>query len=84
MRSMDLHPHRYTRMAMLLHWLLAAIVIGMLSLGYILGEMSRGPTKDFYVGLHKSFGVLALMLVLLRIGWRLRRTPPPLPKLEPA
>ncbi len=74
---------RYSWQAMLLHWLLAAIVIGMLSLGYILGEMSRGPTKDFYVGLHKSFGVLALMLVLLRIGWRLRRTPPPLPLTVP-
>ena len=71
---------RYSWQAMLLHWLLAAIVIGMLSLGYILGEMSRGPTKDFYVDLHRSFGVLALMLVLCcAIGWRLRRTPPPLP-----
>ena len=74
---------RYSWQAMLLHWLLAVIVIGMLGFGYILGEMSRGPTKSFYVDIHRSFGVLALVLVLVRIGWRLRHPPPPLPPSVP-
>jgi cytochrome b561 len=68
---------------MLLHWLLAVIVIGMLCLGYLLDDMERGPTKTFYVDLHRSFGVLAFMLVLLRLWWRARRTPPPLPLTVP-
>ena len=74
---------RYSWQAMLLHWLLAIIVIGMLSLGYLLDDMARGPTKDFYVDLHRSFGVLALVLVLVRLWWRARRTPPPLPLTIP-
>ncbi|MDB5758676.1 MAG: cytochrome [Burkholderia sp.] len=74
---------RYSWQAMLLHWLLAVIVIGMLSLGYLLDDMERGPTKTFYVDLHRSFGVLAFMLVLLRLWWRARRTPPPLPLTVP-
>lgn len=70
---------RYTWQAMLLHWLLAIIVIGMLSLGYLLDDMPRGPTKVFYVDLHRSFGLVALALVLLRLWWRFRHPPPPLP-----
>ena len=70
---------RYSWQSMLLHWLLTVIVIGMLCLGYLLDGMPRGPDKNFYVGLHKSFGVLALVLVLLRLAWRARRAPPPLP-----
>jgi cytochrome b561 len=74
---------RYGWQAMLLHWLLAVIVIGMLCLGYLLDDMPRGPTKVFYVDLHRSFGVLALVLVLLRLLWRARHTPPPLPLTVP-
>lgn len=74
---------RYTWQAMLLHWLLAVIVIGMLSLGYLLDDMPRGPTKDFYVDLHRSFGVLALLLVLVRLWWRARHAPPALPPTMP-
>ena len=74
---------RYSWQAMLLHWLLAVIVIGMLCLGYLLDDMPRGPTKVFYVDLHRSFGILALLLVLLRLWWRAHRTPPPLPLSMP-
>ncbi|SMP55504.1 cytochrome b561 [Noviherbaspirillum suwonense] len=74
---------RYSWQAMLLHWLLAVIVIGMLCLGYLLDDMARGPTKDFYVEMHRSFGVTALVLVFLRLAWRMRRTPPPLPASVP-
>jgi cytochrome b561 len=74
---------RYSWQAMLLHWLLAAIVIGMLCLGYLLDDMPRGPDKVFYVNLHRSFGILALLLVLVGLGWRARRTPPPLPLSMP-
>ncbi|MET0961485.1 MAG: cytochrome b [Noviherbaspirillum sp.] len=75
---------RYTWQAMLLHWVLAVLVIGMLSLGYWLGEVPRDtPGRAFYVNLHKSLGVLALMLVLLRLGWRMNHRPPPFPSSMP-
>ena len=75
---------RYTWQAMLLHWLLAFLVIGMLCLGFWLGDVPKDtPARGFYVSLHKSFGVLALLLVLLRLGWRATHRPPPLPSTMP-
>jgi len=75
---------RYTWQAMLLHWLLAVLVIGMLWLGYSLDDIPRNtPARGFYVNLHKSFGVLALILVLLRLGWRATHRPPPFPPAMP-
>lgn len=69
---------RYTWQAIALHWLLAALIIGMLALGYSLEDIPRNtPARGFYVNLHKSFGVLVLMLVLLRLIWRLGHKPPP-------
>lgn len=74
---------RYSWQAMLLHCLLALIVIGMLCLGFLLDDMPRGAAKAFYVNFHRSFGVLALLLVLLRLDWRARHMPPPLPSSVP-
>jgi len=75
---------RYTWQAMLLHWLLAVLVIGMLWLGYSLDGIPRNtPARAFYINLHKSFGVLALALVLLRLGWRASHRPPPFPPAMP-
>lgn len=69
---------RYTWQAIVLHWLLAVLIIGMLALGYSLEDIPRNtPARGFYVNLHKSFGVLALVLVLVRLGWRLGHRPPP-------
>jgi cytochrome b561 len=71
---------RYTWQAMALHWLLAVLIIGMLWLGFSLEDIPRNtPARGFYVNLHKSFGVLVLMLVLLRMAWRARHKAPPLP-----
>jgi len=70
---------RYSWQAIALHWLLAVLIIGMLVLGYSLEDIPRNtPARGFYVNLHKSFGVLALVLVLVRLGWRFTHTPPPL------
>jgi cytochrome b561 len=71
---------RYTWQAMALHWLIAALVIGMLWLGWSLEDIPRNtPARGFYVNLHKSFGVLALILVFLRLAWRIGHRPPPFP-----
>jgi cytochrome b561 len=70
---------RYNWQAIALHWLLAVLIIGMLILGYSLEDIPRNtPARGFYVNLHKSFGVLALLLVLVRLGWRFTHRPPPL------
>ena len=78
-------PSRYTWQAIALHWVVALLIIGMLWLGFSIEDIPRNtPARGFYVNLHKSVGVLVLMLVLLRLVWRLKHTPPALPATMPS
>jgi cytochrome b561 len=71
---------RYTWQAIALHWVIAALVLGMLWLGWSIDDIPRNtPARGFYVNLHKSLGVLTFLLVLLRLGWRIGHRPPALP-----
>jgi len=76
------HPshERYTDTAIALHWLIALLLLGQFVFGLLLGDIPRGtPARGYYVNLHKSSGILIGLLILLRLGWRLTHTPPPLP-----
>jgi cytochrome b561 len=71
---------RYTRTAMLLHWLIAFLLVGQFAFGWYLQSIPRGiPERGYFVNLHKSTGLLIGLLVLVRIGWRASHAPPPLP-----
>lgn len=71
---------RYGIPALLLHWVLALLIIGLLLLGFYMVDIPKGtPGRALYFNLHKSFGVLAALLVLARLGWRLAHAAPPLP-----
>ena len=62
-----------------LHWLLAVLIIGQTVLGAAAEDAQVSPEKfDLFVW-HKSLGVSILLLVLLRIAWRLTNPPPDLP-----
>lgn len=56
---------RYSGGAILLHWLIAALLIGNIVLAL---SMERAPTLFMA---HKSIGIVVLLLTLIRIGWRL-------------
>ncbi len=70
-----LNDERYTRVAILLHWVIAAIIIFNLGLGLIMEEMHGAPRR-FWIPIHISFGLTVLLLTLVRIGWRLTHRPP--------
>ncbi len=71
---------RYTRTAMLLHWLIALLLLAQFGFGWWLDEVPRNtPERGFFINLHKSTGIVIGLLILLRIVWRLMHTPPPLP-----
>lgn len=53
------------------HWLAALLIIGMLGLGLYMADLPKGPWKGQLFAIHKSFGILVLMLGAARIGWRL-------------
>lgn len=76
--------NRYTFLQRLLHWLIALIVFGLLlaglgfwALGYegLKGMLGDEGVNTVYM-LHKSFGILVLLLTVLRLVLRFR-TPPP-------
>jgi cytochrome b561 len=57
--------------AKLLHWLVAALVLGLLVIGFTMVWLVSDLGRKFELyQLHKSFGVVVFMLVLLRLGWR--------------
>ena len=67
----------YTRVAIALHWAIAALLAFEVALGLNM-EDAEGSAKFTVFQLHKSVGITILLLVLLRIVWRFRRRPPPL------
>jgi cytochrome b561 len=73
------HVTRYTTTAIVLHWLIAAAVIGLIGWGWWMQTIPKlpvGPRVDAF-NLHKSIGMTVLLLMLVRIGWRSRYRPPP-------
>jgi cytochrome b561 len=67
---------RYSNVAIMLHWLIAALMIYMVLFGE---DLIRRPTGTFYPSLHASIGISVLILSLARLAWRLMNPPPALP-----
>lgn len=75
---------RYTHIAIVLHWLIALCLFAQIGLGWYLDEIPRGtPDRSWFVNLHKSTGLTLGLLILFRLYWRLRHTPPPYPASMP-
>lgn len=65
--------------AKLLHWAVAALVFMQIALGWAAVTWRLSPTKlDLFV-LHKSIGMLVLVLMVMRVAWRAFNTAPSLP-----
>jgi cytochrome b561 len=69
----------YTRTAIGLHWLIALAIAGSFALGLYMHDLPLSPEKLKLYSWHKWAGVTIFLLVLVRLGWRLRHRPPPLP-----
>ena len=68
---------RYDRVAMLLHWLVAALIVAAFALGVVMVDIpGLTPTKLKYFSWHKWLGVTVLLLAALRLLWRLRHGAP--------
>lgn len=69
---------RYTRTAIVLHWTIASLIVGLLGTGWWMTRLPAGSEQQFALfQLHKSLGVVTLLLSLARLGWRLAVAPPP-------
>jgi cytochrome b561 len=74
---------RYTTTAIILHWVIAAAVIGQIGLGWWMQEIPKlpvGPRVNAF-NLHKSIGLTVLVLMVVRVAWRATHRPPSLPSM---
>jgi len=74
---------RYTTVAIVIHWLIAAALIFQIILGWRMGDGPKGPTTYALFQLHKSIGITILLLSLARLAWRLFNAPPLAPEGQP-
>lgn len=66
-----------------LHWTIATLILFEFGLGWVATEWHLSPTKLDLMVWHKSFGVLVLALVAVRVVWRLANVVPLLPATTP-
>ena len=70
----------YTPVAKGLHWLMAAMILGLLALGITMSDLPLSPQKLTLYSWHKWAGVTVFLLVWLRLAWRVTHRPPALPE----
>lgn len=73
----------YSKSYKALHWLIAIVVIGMLSGSFFLGDLPNAMKGTAYM-LHKSTGLVILALMLCRLVWIHISGKPDLPDSIPA
>ncbi|GIZ50305.1 cytochrome b [Noviherbaspirillum aridicola] len=75
---------RYSAPAIVLHWTMALLIVGLLALGLYMTGLALSPEKLKLYSWHKWAGVCAFLLAVVRLAWRVRQAPPPLPAGMPA
>ena len=66
----------YSLTARIIHWLTALIILGLLVVGTYMTAMDVSAQKLQLYNLHKSFGLLVLALVFVRIVWHIIKKKP--------
>ncbi|OHV75911.1 cytochrome b [Rhizobium sp. LCM 4573] len=65
---------RYDIFTIILHWLIATLILGLLALGFAMTRPGIDPVLQFSLfQWHKSFGMLALLLAAVRLLYSLAR-----------
>ena len=76
--------NRYTGPAILLHWLIFALIACGFMLAVYMVDLPLSPQKLKYFSWHKWIGVTVFLLAVARLAWRLTHHAPPLPESLPA
>jgi len=70
---------RYDRLAILFHWVMAALIFYTAAAILIADDLPRGAFRDLIKTTHNSVGTLVVVVLALRILWRMVSTAPPMP-----
>lgn len=71
---------KYTKVAVALHWIMAAFIFYVLFTGLFKGALPKGDLKSFLMDWHVWLGLTVFWLVFVRLGWRLTHPAPALPE----
>lgn len=66
---------RYSRGAIVLHWLIAVLIMLNFAAAWISEDMAKAD-RAMVMGNHKAIGITILLLTILRIVWRVAQRPP--------
>lgn len=70
--------NRFGMITIVLHWLMAAMMAGLTIIGLWMVRIPISVQKLQLYGWHKEWGILVLMLVIVRLAWRIRNITPAL------
>ncbi len=71
----------YSGVSRALHWLIAILILAMIPVGVVMTQEGLPrPLQNTLFIFHKNFGVVVLVLMLLRLAWRAVRPAPELPQ----
>lgn len=73
--------NRFGLISIIMHWVMAVMIITLLAVGLTLDQLASGPQKTLIIGIHKEVGLLVLMLVIVRLSWRIINSSPTLADL---
>jgi cytochrome b561 len=78
------HSKIYSGRQKTLHWIIAVAVLATIPAGLIMNRIGEGPAQDQLYDLHRSFGLVILVLAMVRLGVRWSDgAPPPAVSLTP-
>ena len=70
---------RYSRTAIVLHWVLGLAILGLFGVGLYMTSLPFSPARLKLYNWHKWAGITLLALSVLRLLWRATHRPPALP-----
>jgi len=78
MRDTSTEIYSYDPIQRGFHWLMAAVILAAICVGLYAADLPKeDATRGFWFGIHKSLGMTAFFLAIMRIGWRLLNSAPP-------
>ncbi len=74
---------QYGTTAKVLHWLIVALLVVQYLIGWLMPDIHRGMKPGAGMTFHISFGMTILVLIVLRLAWRLTHPVAPESSLPP-
>jgi cytochrome b561 len=74
---------QYGTTAKVFHWLVVALLLVQYSIGWLMPDLHRGDTPSATMTFHVSIGIAILILIVLRLAWRLTHPVAPESSLLP-